>query len=38
LKGIRPSPAVQNLPPLFLVENEYQLALVKAEQRFIAEF
>jgi len=30
-------PAVQNLPPLFLVENEYQLALVKAEQRFIAE-
>src|SRR6516165_1178747 len=30
-------PAVQNLPPLFLVENEYRLALVKAEQRFIAE-
>ena len=29
--------AVQNLPPLFLVENEYRLALVKAEQRFIAE-
>ena len=30
-------PAVQNLPPLFLVENEYRLVLVKAEQRFIAE-
>ena len=30
-------PAVQNLPPLFLVENEYRLALVKAEQRFISE-
>lgn len=30
-------PAVQNLPPLFLVENEYRLALVKAERRFIAE-
>src|SRR5215470_14265363 len=30
-------PAVQNLPPLFLVENEYRRALVKAEQRFIAE-
>jgi DNA-binding PadR family transcriptional regulator len=28
---------VQNFPPLFLVENEYRLALVKAEQRFIAE-
>jgi DNA-binding PadR family transcriptional regulator len=27
----------QNLPPLFLVENEYRLALIKAEQRFIAE-
>jgi DNA-binding PadR family transcriptional regulator len=24
-------PAVQNLPPLFLVENEYRLALVKAD-------
>jgi DNA-binding PadR family transcriptional regulator len=31
------APAVQNLPPLFLVENEYRLALVKAEHRFIAE-
>ena len=30
-------PAVQNLPPLFLIENEYRLALVKAEQSFIAE-
>ncbi len=30
-------PAVQNLPPLFLVENEYRLALVKAEQGFLAE-
>jgi DNA-binding PadR family transcriptional regulator len=28
---------VQNFPPLFLIENEYRLALVKAEQRFIAE-
>jgi DNA-binding PadR family transcriptional regulator len=27
----------QNFPPLFLVENEYRLALIKAEQRFIAE-
>ena len=37
LEGHSAHPAVQNLPPLFLVENEYQLALVKAEQRFIAE-
>jgi DNA-binding PadR family transcriptional regulator len=28
---------IQNFPPLFLVENEYRLALVKAEWRFIAE-
>jgi DNA-binding PadR family transcriptional regulator len=27
----------QNFPPLFLIENEYRLALVKAEHRFIAE-
>jgi len=37
LEGQSAHPAVQNLPPLFLVENEYRLALVKAEQRFIAE-
>jgi hypothetical protein len=30
-------PALQNLPPLFLVENEYRLVLVKAEQRFTSE-
>jgi DNA-binding PadR family transcriptional regulator len=27
----------QNFPPLFLVETEYRLALMKAEQRFVAE-
>jgi DNA-binding PadR family transcriptional regulator len=27
----------QNLPPLFLVETEYRLALMKAEQHFVAE-
>ncbi len=27
----------QGLPPLFLVETEYRLALVKAEQQFVAE-
>jgi DNA-binding PadR family transcriptional regulator len=26
-----------NLPPLFLVETEYRLALIKAEQHFVAE-
>lgn len=26
-----------NFPPLFLVENEFRLALVKAEQQFVAE-
>jgi DNA-binding PadR family transcriptional regulator len=29
--------SAQNLPPLFLVENEYRLALLKAEQAFVAE-
>jgi DNA-binding PadR family transcriptional regulator len=28
---------VANLPPLFLVETEYRLALIKAEQHFVAE-
>ena len=27
----------QNFPPLFLVETEYRLALMKAEQQFVAE-
>lgn len=27
----------QNFPPLFLVETEYRLALIKAEQHFVAE-
>jgi DNA-binding PadR family transcriptional regulator len=27
----------QNFPPLFLVENEYRLALLKAEQAFVGE-
>jgi DNA-binding PadR family transcriptional regulator len=27
----------QNLPPLFVIENSYRLALVKAEQSFIAD-
>jgi len=27
----------QKFPPLFLIENEYRLALVKAEQRFVAD-
>jgi DNA-binding PadR family transcriptional regulator len=29
--------ADQNFPPLFLVETEYRLALLKAEQHFVAE-
>jgi DNA-binding PadR family transcriptional regulator len=29
--------ATQNFPPLFLVETEYRLALLKAEQAFVAE-
>jgi len=28
--------SVANLPPLFLVETEYRLALIKAEQAFVA--
>jgi DNA-binding PadR family transcriptional regulator len=27
----------QNLPPLFLIETQYRLALIKAEQHFVAE-
>jgi hypothetical protein len=27
----------QNFPPLFLVETEYRLALMRAEQHFVAE-
>ena len=27
----------QNIPPLFLIETEYRLALLKAEQHFVAE-
>jgi DNA-binding PadR family transcriptional regulator len=27
----------QNFPPLFLIETEYRLALIKAEQHFVAE-
>jgi DNA-binding PadR family transcriptional regulator len=29
--------ARQNIPPLFLIETEYRLALIKAEQQFVAE-
>jgi DNA-binding PadR family transcriptional regulator len=29
--------ATQNFPPLFLVETEYRLALMKAEQAFVAD-
>lgn len=29
--------SAQNFPPLFLVETEYRLALMKAEQAFVAE-
>ena len=29
--------AEKNIPPLFLVEAEYRLALMKAEQHFVAE-
>jgi DNA-binding PadR family transcriptional regulator len=29
--------STQNFPPLFLVETEYRLALLKAEQAFVAE-
>jgi DNA-binding PadR family transcriptional regulator len=29
--------SVQNFPPLFLIETEYRLALLKAEQSFVAE-
>ena len=29
--------ADQNFPPLFLIETEYRLALIKAEQHFVAE-
>ncbi len=28
---------LQNFPPLFLVETEYRLALIKAEQHFVAD-
>jgi DNA-binding PadR family transcriptional regulator len=30
-------PELQHIPPLFLIENEYRLALLKAEQRFLAD-
>jgi DNA-binding PadR family transcriptional regulator len=31
------APELKNLPPLFLVESEYHLALLKAEQHFVAD-
>jgi DNA-binding PadR family transcriptional regulator len=31
------SPELKNLPPLFLIETEYRLALLKAEQHFVAD-
>jgi DNA-binding PadR family transcriptional regulator len=30
------APPLKNLPPLFLIESEYRLALLKAEQHFLA--
>ncbi|MGB7175780.1 MAG: PadR family transcriptional regulator [Xanthobacteraceae bacterium] len=30
-------PELQHIPPLFLIENEYRLALLKAEQGFLAD-
>ena len=29
--------ADENFPPLFLIETEYRLALLKAEQHFVAD-
>ncbi|HEX3504920.1 MAG TPA: PadR family transcriptional regulator [Xanthobacteraceae bacterium] len=31
------TPELKSIPPLFLVESEYRLALLKAEQRFVAD-
>jgi DNA-binding PadR family transcriptional regulator len=31
-------PELKNLPPLFLIESEYRLALLKAERHFVADF
>jgi len=31
------APALKSLPPLFLVESEYHLALLRAEQHFVAD-
>lgn len=36
IEALHGAPQLANLPPLFLIESEYRLALLKAEQHFVA--
>jgi DNA-binding PadR family transcriptional regulator len=37
IESLHSKPEVKNLPPLFLIESEYRLALLRAEQLFVAD-
>ena len=37
IEALHSAPRLANFPPLFLIESEYRLALLKAEQRFVAD-
>jgi DNA-binding PadR family transcriptional regulator len=37
IEALHSEPALTKLPPLFLIECEYRLALLKAEQHFVAD-
>ena len=37
IEALHSAPQLANFPPLFLIESEYRLALLKAEQHFVAD-
>jgi DNA-binding PadR family transcriptional regulator len=37
IEALHSAPQFANFPPLFLIESEYRLALLKAEQHFVAD-
>jgi DNA-binding PadR family transcriptional regulator len=37
IEALHSAPQLANFPPLFLIETEYRLALLKAEQHFVAD-
>jgi DNA-binding PadR family transcriptional regulator len=37
VEALHSAPQLANFPPLFLIETEYRLALLKAEQHFVAD-